>query len=80
MATDIVVHYQGRIVMLHGTTAAGRAWIEQHCSDDRFHPVGRDARRCEQRYAKNLIDAATDDGLAVERIAIMLGKPNGTPE
>lgn len=62
---DIVAESHGSIVLLHGVTKAGVAWIEEHVSSDGYQPFGHGVRVVEPRYVFAILKGAIDAGLVI---------------
>jgi hypothetical protein len=63
--TDITVDNEGSVFILRGRTDIGRDWIEDHCEEGDFNPLGEGARLVEQRYIAAIVQGAIEDGLEV---------------
>lgn len=64
---DIVVEVDGpmgTVVLLHGATDAGQAWLDERIGEDAQRWAGRVV--CERRYVADVVDGARRDGLWVD--------------
>jgi len=64
MNTDVEVRNEGSIFLLTPLTSDARAWFSQHLPDDAQH-FGA-AVVVEHRYAPDILEGMTQDGLKLE--------------
>lgn len=60
--SDIVLVDHGSICILHGTTPAGQAWLDDNLPEDALHWGGVVV---EPRYVTDILDGAALDGMIV---------------
>ena len=65
VAADLIAEDYGSSVLIRGITDRGHAWIEEHCSGDRYQSFGPGARIVEPRYVFAILKGAITDGLVV---------------
>jgi len=61
---DVVVHYNGSIVMVECATDAAMAWVKDNLSLESWQWMGR-SFSCEPRYIDALVEGMDADGLTV---------------
>ena len=67
MSADVEIRNEGSLVTFRPVTWAGRAWIDEHVTSEEWQWLGS-ALCVETRYAGDIIEGMTNEGLEVEEL------------